>query len=96
MNHLTTMSRDDAELRAKEIFFAHLGIYVGVNALLAYLDLSTNPERTWFYWPLAGWGAGLAAHAIGVFVTHRATDRVLQRVERREHRQEKRAARHHN
>lgn len=94
MNHLTTMSRDDAEARAKLIFFVHLGIYIGVNALLAYIDLTNNPERTWFYWPLAGWGAGLIAHAIGVFVTHKAADRVLERVERREHRREARRHAH--
>lgn len=95
MATLTTMSREDAEARAKEIFFAHLGIYIGVNALLAYVDLTDDPQKTWFYWPLAGWGAGLAAHAIGVFVTHKSADRVLQRVARREQRHERREIRKH-
>jgi len=91
---MTTISRNAAEQRAQQIFFAHVGIYVGVNALLAYLDLTHNPERTWFYWPLAGWGAGLAAHAIGVFVTHRSADRVMQRMEHRAHRREARRHAH--
>lgn len=89
----THISRDDAEARAREIFYTHLGVYVVVNAGLVYLDLSTNPDRTWFFWPMLGWGAGLAAHAIAVFVTHRAADRVQMRVARRAERRERRQAR---
>jgi len=96
MDRMTTISREDAERRAQQIFFAHAGIYVGVNALLAYIDLTNDPQQTWFYWPLAGWGAGLAAHAVGVFVTHRAADRVMHRVAQRAERREKRSERQEN
>ncbi|WP_437227232.1 2TM domain-containing protein [Planctomicrobium sp. SH661] len=89
----TTMTREEAEQRAHQIFYVHAGVYVAVNAMLAYIDLTTNPDRLWFFWPLAGWGIGLAAHAIAVFVTHKATDRVLERVAHREERQHRREAR---
>jgi hypothetical protein len=89
----TQISREDAESRARIIFYTHLGVYVAVNAGLAYIDLTTNPERTWFFWPMLGWGAGLAAHGVAVFVTHRAADRVQMRVARRAERRERREAR---
>lgn len=92
-HHSHTMTRDQAEARAQNLFYIHAGIYVGVNALLAYLDMKDDHEANWFYWPMAGWGAGLVAHAVGVFVTHRATDRVLHRVEQREERHERRQSR---
>jgi hypothetical protein len=80
--HATT-SREQAERRAKIVFAAHSGVYVGVNALLAYLDLTRSPDRIWFFWPLVGWGTGLAAHAIGVFGTGRAIERTQHRMQRR-------------
>ena len=27
----------------------------------------TSPDRFWFYWPMIGWGIGLAIHAVSVF-----------------------------
>jgi len=89
----TAISREDAEIRARNLFYVHAGVYVGVNAFLAYTNLTNNPDRLWFYWPLAGWGAGLVAHAAAVFVTHKAADRVQQRVARRAERQEMREER---
>jgi hypothetical protein len=91
--HPSTMTRADAEERAKTVFFVHLGSYLAVNAWLAYVDLSSSPERTWFFWPLAGWGIGVLLHGIGVFVTHRAADRVLARQAHRQERAERREAR---
>ena len=49
-------------------FYAHLFSYIGVNAFLFLLNLLTAPGDWWFYWPLLGWGIGLAAHAASVFV----------------------------
>jgi uncharacterized membrane protein len=72
-------------------FYIHLGVYVGVNALLAWIDLTHHPERTWFYWPLAGWGLGVLAHAWAVF----ASPWRLQRLKARQHRREVRHARRH-
>jgi len=27
------------------------------------MNLMRRPEQLWFYWPLCGWGLGLALHA---------------------------------
>ena len=48
-------------------FYTHLTIYVIVNgALLALNLLAGGPS--WVVWPLIGWGLGLAAHGIRVFL----------------------------
>ena len=41
----------------------HLFIYLSVNALLIFINLTTSPDSLWFIWPLLGWGLGLAGHA---------------------------------
>ena len=52
--------------RAREGLYVHATIFVLVNATLLLIDALT-PGSWWFYWPLAGWGIGLAAHALTVF-----------------------------
>lgn len=65
------MSRD----HATRGFLIHLGVYVLVVGLLAALNLYRNPGNLWFIWVLIGWGIGVSAHALAIF---------LQRSERRE------------
>jgi hypothetical protein len=55
-------------VEAKIGFFTHLGVYVVVNTLLIIINLQNSPDQLWFYWPLLGWGIGIAFHALGVFV----------------------------
>ena len=43
--------------------YTHLVIFVVVNAGLTTLNLVRRPDKLWFYWPLLGWGAGVALHA---------------------------------
>ena len=47
-------------------FYIHLVFYVIVNAGLFLIDMLAS-GGTWFYWPLLGWGIGLAVHAVSVF-----------------------------
>lgn len=54
-------------VEAKIGFFVHLIIFIGVNGILAAVDILASPEKLWFYYPLAGWGLGLLLHGIGVF-----------------------------
>ncbi len=49
----------------------HAAIFVVVNAGLITMNLMRRPEQLWFYWPLCGWGLGLALHAWIVY-QHRA------------------------
>jgi hypothetical protein len=91
------MSHGDDDLRrraeriadAKLAFRSHVAAYVLVNSFLAVLDLLTSPGELWFFWPLLGWGVGLAAHA---FATHgggadlrdRAVDAEMRRLRNRQ------------
>jgi len=69
----TEMKQDDkyqrAKKRVKEMrgFYTHLVVYVLVNLLLFLINITTSPGVLWFYWPLFGWGIGLAMHAVRVF-----------------------------
>ncbi len=48
-------------------FYSHLVIYLAVNAGLFLINVVSG-GNWWFYWPLFGWGIGLTAHALAVFV----------------------------
>lgn len=60
---------EKAQKRVKEIksFYGNLFSYVIVITFLIILNLITSPKHLWFYWPMLGWGIGIAAHAISVF-----------------------------
>ncbi len=47
-------------------FVIDFAAYLAVNALLIVINLATTPGKYWFYWPLLGWGLGVAGHAFGV------------------------------
>ena len=47
-------------------FKIHFLVYLAVNALLIVINLATTPGKYWFFWPLLGWGIGVAGHAFGV------------------------------
>ena len=47
-------------------FYTHALIYVLVNSGLFLL--SSAQGRHWSMWPLAGWGVGLAVHAVFTFI----------------------------
>jgi hypothetical protein len=51
----------------KRSFFSHLGTYIVVNAFLVGIDLITDGNLEWAFYPLMGWGIGVAIHAIGTF-----------------------------
>lgn len=66
------MQSDERYRRAKRRvgvlkgFYIHLATYLGVMALLFFIDFLTG-GGWWFYWPLLGWGIGIIAHAFTVF-----------------------------
>ena len=68
---------DDVELRRLAIrradmklaFRSHLMAYVLVNgALVAINLLTTGGNPFWAIWPMLGWGVGLAAHGMSVYM----------------------------
>jgi hypothetical protein len=48
-------------------FYIHATVYVMVNVLLIGINLATSSDHIWFFYPLLGWGIGLAAHWLSVF-----------------------------
>ena len=53
---------------AKLGFRSHLVTYVIVNLGLAALNLATFHHYLWFLWAAAGWGIGLIAHGVSVYL----------------------------
>ena len=45
------------------ILYMHLAVYIVVIEMLAIIDFATG-GGWWFYWPLIGWGIGVAVHAL--------------------------------
>jgi hypothetical protein len=64
-----------AKKRVEEIkgLYMHIGLFAIINLGLFAINMITNPDTLWFYWPLLGWGVGVVIH-IFVFV---AEGRVL-------------------
>jgi hypothetical protein len=52
--------------RERRDFKGHVVAYVIVNGFLVACDLLTSGGR-WFWWPLLGWGVGLAFHAYATY-----------------------------
>lgn len=48
-------------------FYGNLIAFVGVNAMLIFINLYTSPQYLWFFWPLLWWGAGVVFHGLKVF-----------------------------
>ena len=51
-------------VQARRELYIHASTYLVVNALLFLLNVFATPGHWWFYWPLFGWGIGLASHAV--------------------------------
>ena len=55
---------------AKELkkFYTHLGTYLVFSFFFFILNAVTSFGHWWFYWPMLGWGLGVAINAVKVFV----------------------------
>lgn len=60
---------DRAKKRVEEIkgFYGNLAAYIVVNIGLLAINLLTSPDHLWFYWPMIGWGIGVAIHGMKVY-----------------------------
>lgn len=58
-----------AQKRVKEIkgFYGNFISYCIVIPVLIIINLTTSPDDIWFYFPMLGWGIGIAAHGMNVF-----------------------------
>ncbi len=59
-------AREQWRARQRRRFCGHLVAYVIVNPFLIFVD-SVTSGGTWWYWPLLGWGMGLAFDAYSTF-----------------------------
>uniref|UniRef100_A0AAU6WQP0 2TM domain-containing protein n=1 Tax=Chryseobacterium endophyticum TaxID=1854762 RepID=A0AAU6WQP0_9FLAO len=62
-------SYERAQKRVKEIksFYSNLISYCIIIPFLVIINLLTTPENIWFFFPMLGWGIGVAAHGMSVF-----------------------------
>jgi len=58
-----------AAKRVKDLkgFYGNLTSYCLVIPFLLIVNLLTSPGHLWFYWPMLGWGIGVASHGMSVF-----------------------------
>ena len=54
-------------VKAKKEFYQHFTAYIIVIGFLFVLNMLTSPFNWWFYWPMLGWGIGIAFHYTDVF-----------------------------
>lgn len=59
----------EAKKRVKKVknFYKHLGAYSIMGVFLFLLNITADPHDMWFFYPLMGWGIGLAFHYMSVF-----------------------------
>ncbi len=65
------MNMAKKRVEAKKGFFIHLGMYVVINVFLflVWFFLAGGPgSYPWFLWVIFGWGIGVVANAISVFM----------------------------
>ncbi|WP_294322441.1 2TM domain-containing protein [uncultured Chryseobacterium sp.] len=62
-------SYERAQKRVKEIksFYSNLISYCIIIPFLVIINLLTTPENIWFFFPMLGWGIGVAAHGMSIF-----------------------------
>ena len=57
--------------RKARAFAVHLFAYVAVVLVLLFVNLTVTPNVWWFYWVALGWGAGVLAQGLCVFLRKR-------------------------
>ena len=53
--------------KAKRAYYTHLTTYMVMGAFFLVLNILTDSREMWFYWPMLGWGIGLAIHYFTTF-----------------------------
>lgn len=68
------LAKRDAEIERKKFeahvlrdLWSHVATYVAVNGGLVLMDVVKDGQVDWAFWPLLGWGIGLACHIASVF-----------------------------
>ena len=63
------MAYEKASKRVKELkgFYGNLISYCLVIPFLFFINWRTSPDYWWAFWPMLGWGIGVASHALQTF-----------------------------
>jgi hypothetical protein len=76
-------------VEAKKGFYIHFTIFALVSIMLYIIWRVTWTGYPWYIWPIFGWGIGIAAHFLAVFVfptqsswEKRAIEREVERLRR--------------
>ena len=70
------------KVQRKLRFFSHLMMFVVINCLLIAINLLTTPQHIWAFWPILGWGIGLAMHALRVFFSDQHSELQKRMIEK--------------
>lgn len=61
--------KEEPVFSTEKSFRAHLATWVVFSVFFFLINLLTSRDSWWFYWPMLGWGVGLAMHGIRVATT---------------------------
>jgi len=64
---LTAYEIAKKRVEEKKKFYSHLSTYVVMGVFFYILNYLSSPHHWWFYWPMLGWGLGLAMHYVKIF-----------------------------
>jgi hypothetical protein len=56
----------------------HFAVFVMANVAMFEINQRYSPAVTWFVWPLAAWGAGLAMHAFATLSSGGLTESMVE------------------
>ena len=64
---ITPEIRAQFEKHRRRDFYNHFSIYAVMSVFFLLIDIFSG-SGWWFFWPMMGWGIGLAIHAVSTFV----------------------------
>jgi len=63
----STYERALEHVKEVKDFYTHLIIYGIMGCFFLTLNILTSFGNWWFFWPMLGWGIGIAIHFVNVF-----------------------------
>lgn len=55
------------QVKKKKGFYVHLAVYLAVGLFFFLMNIATDPNDMWFFFPMLPWLIGLAIHYLVVF-----------------------------
>lgn len=67
MNENEQYQQARKRVKEKKKFYNHLSVYLVMGGFFFGVNYFSSPGIWWFYWPMLGWGIGLAMQYLKVF-----------------------------